>query len=45
MQELNPVEPLRHAMHVDVSDARDDFRSRFEAASAGAATATEGPPR
>ncbi len=32
MQELDPAKPLRHAMHVDVSVARDHVEARMEAA-------------
>lgn len=32
MQELNENKPLRHAMHIDVSVARDRVKSRLEAA-------------
>jgi 4a-hydroxytetrahydrobiopterin dehydratase len=32
MQDLNPEKPLRHAMHVDVSVARDVAEQRLEAA-------------
>lgn len=32
MQELDKVKPLRHAMHIDVSVAREHVRSRLEAA-------------
>ena len=32
MQELDPVKPLRHAMHVDVSVAREQVEQRLAAA-------------
>jgi 4a-hydroxytetrahydrobiopterin dehydratase len=32
MQDLDPAKPLRHAMHVDVSVARDDAEARMQAA-------------
>jgi 4a-hydroxytetrahydrobiopterin dehydratase len=32
MQELNPNKPLRHAMHIDVSVARENVKARLEAA-------------
>ena len=32
MQELNPTKPLRHAMHIDVSVAREHVKARLEAA-------------
>ncbi len=32
MKELDPAKPLRHAMHVDVSVARDHVEARMEAA-------------
>jgi 4a-hydroxytetrahydrobiopterin dehydratase len=32
MQELDPAKPLRHAMHVDVSVARDHAEARMQAA-------------
>ena len=32
MQDLDPVKPLRHAMHVDVSVARDQVEQRLAAA-------------
>jgi 4a-hydroxytetrahydrobiopterin dehydratase len=32
MQELDQVKPLRHAMHIDVSVAREHVKARFEAA-------------
>ncbi|MEP6681428.1 MAG: VOC family protein [Chloroflexota bacterium] len=32
MQDLDPNKPLRHAMHVDVSVARDHAQARMEAA-------------
>ena len=32
MQELNPDKPLRHAMHVDVSVAREHVEARMAAA-------------
>jgi 4a-hydroxytetrahydrobiopterin dehydratase len=32
MQELNPAKPLRHAMHVDVSVAREHVEARVAAA-------------
>jgi 4a-hydroxytetrahydrobiopterin dehydratase len=32
MQDLDPAKPLRHAMHVDVSVARDHAEARMEAA-------------
>jgi 4a-hydroxytetrahydrobiopterin dehydratase len=32
MQDLDPAKPLRHAMHVDVSVARDQAAARMEAA-------------
>jgi 4a-hydroxytetrahydrobiopterin dehydratase len=32
MQELDPAKPLRHAMHVDVSVAREDVEARVAAA-------------
>jgi 4a-hydroxytetrahydrobiopterin dehydratase len=35
MQELDPAKPLRHAMHVDVSVAREHVKARLEAAIAG----------
>ena len=32
MQEIDQAKPLRHAMHVDVSVARDQVKTRLEAA-------------
>jgi 4a-hydroxytetrahydrobiopterin dehydratase len=32
MQDLDPAKPLRHAMHVDVSVARDHAEARMQAA-------------
>jgi 4a-hydroxytetrahydrobiopterin dehydratase len=32
MQELDPTKPLRHAMHIDVSVAREHLEARLEAA-------------
>lgn len=32
MQELDPAKPLRHAMHIDVSVAREHVQARLEAA-------------
>jgi 4a-hydroxytetrahydrobiopterin dehydratase len=32
MQELDPAKPLRHAMHVDVSVAREHVEARLAAA-------------
>jgi 4a-hydroxytetrahydrobiopterin dehydratase len=32
MQELNPAKPLRHAMHVDVSVAKEHITARVQAA-------------
>ena len=32
MQELNPAKPLRHAMHIDVSIAREGLEARLSAA-------------
>jgi 4a-hydroxytetrahydrobiopterin dehydratase len=32
MQELNQAKPLRHAMHIDVSVARDQVKARLDAA-------------
>jgi 4a-hydroxytetrahydrobiopterin dehydratase len=32
MQDLDPGKPLRHAMHVDVSVAREEAEARMEAA-------------
>jgi 4a-hydroxytetrahydrobiopterin dehydratase len=32
MQELDQAKPLRHAMHVDVSVARENVKARLEAA-------------
>jgi 4a-hydroxytetrahydrobiopterin dehydratase len=32
MQELDPARPLRHAMHIDVSVAREQVQARLEAA-------------
>src|SRR5690349_10131918 len=32
MQDLDPAKPLRHAMHIDVSVAREQARGRLEAA-------------
>jgi 4a-hydroxytetrahydrobiopterin dehydratase len=32
MQDLDPEKPLRHAMHVDVSVARDHAEARMQAA-------------
>ncbi len=32
MQELDPAKPLRHAMHIDVSVAREHVQARIEAA-------------
>jgi 4a-hydroxytetrahydrobiopterin dehydratase len=34
MQELDPEKPLRHAMHIDVSVARDQAEERMQAAAA-----------
>jgi 4a-hydroxytetrahydrobiopterin dehydratase len=38
MQDLDPAKPLRHAMHVDVSVARDHAVARMEAAVAAGGT-------
>lgn len=44
MQELDPAKPLRHAMHVDVSLAREHARARLEAAlAAGGRIVTASP--
>lgn len=32
MQDLNPAKPLRHAMHIDVSVAREAAQARLAAA-------------
>ncbi len=32
MQDLDPAKPLRHAMHIDVSVARDHAEARMQAA-------------
>lgn len=32
MQELDEAKPLRHAMHIDVSVAREQVKARLEAA-------------
>jgi 4a-hydroxytetrahydrobiopterin dehydratase len=43
MQELDDAKPLRHAMHLDVSVAREHVRARFEAAlAAGGRVVLEG---
>lgn len=41
MQDLNPDRPLRHAMHVDVSVARDQAQARMQAAVAAGGTIVE----
>ncbi len=38
MQELDPAKPLRHAMHIDVSVAREQVQSRLDAALAAGGT-------
>ncbi len=38
MQELDPARPLRHAMHIDVSVAREHVQSRLDAALAAGGT-------
>jgi 4a-hydroxytetrahydrobiopterin dehydratase len=38
MQELSPAKPLRHAMHIDVSVAREEAESRLAAALAAGGT-------
>ena len=38
MQELDPNTPLRHAMHIDVSVARDQAEARLQAAVAAGGT-------
>ena len=41
MQDLDPAKPLRHAMHVDVSVARDHAEARMQAAVAAGGTIVE----
>ena len=41
MQDLDPAKPLRHAMHVDVSVARDQAEARMQAAVAAGGTVVE----
>jgi 4a-hydroxytetrahydrobiopterin dehydratase len=41
MQDLDPSKPLRHAMHVDVSVARDHAEARMQAAVAAGGTVVE----
>jgi 4a-hydroxytetrahydrobiopterin dehydratase len=41
MQDLEPTKPLRHAMHIDVSVARDQAQARMEAAVAAGGTVVE----
>lgn len=42
MQDLDPNKPLRHAMHVDVSVARDRADARLQAAVAAGGTVVDG---
>lgn len=44
MQDLDPAKPLRHAMHIDVSLAREHARSRVEAALAAGGTIADQSP-
>jgi len=41
MQDLDPAKPLRHAMHVDVSLAREHAEARMQAAMAAGGTVVE----
>lgn len=41
MQDLDPAKPLRHAMHVDVSVAREHAEARMQAAVAAGGTVVE----
>ena len=41
MQDLDPTKPLRHAMHVDVSVARDKAEARLQAAVAAGGTVVD----
>ncbi len=41
MQDLDPAKPLRHAMHVDVSIAREHAEARMQAAVAAGGTVVE----
>src|SRR5919107_4187159 len=41
MQDLDPAKPLRHAMHVDVSVARDRAEARMQAAVAAGGTVVD----
>ena len=41
MQDLDPAKPLRHAMHVDVSVARDHAEARLKAAVAAGGTVVD----
>ena len=41
MQDLDPAKPLRHAMHVDVSVARDQAEARLQAALAAGGTVVD----
>jgi 4a-hydroxytetrahydrobiopterin dehydratase len=41
MQDLEPTKPLRHAMHLDVSVARDQAQARMEAAVAAGGTVVD----
>ena len=41
MQDLDPAKPLRHAMHIDVSVAREQAEARMQAAVAAGGTVVE----
>ncbi len=41
MQDLDPAKPLRHAMHIDVSVARDQAEARMQAAVAAGGTVVD----
>ena len=41
MQDLDPAKPLRHAMHIDVSVAREEAEARMQAAVAAGGTVVE----
>jgi 4a-hydroxytetrahydrobiopterin dehydratase len=46
MQDLDPVKPLRHGMHIDVSVARDQAEARLAAAvAAGGQVVVDDGPR
>lgn len=44
MQALDPAKPLRHAMHIDVSVAREHVQARLAAAIAAGGTVVDQSP-